>query len=118
MFNKTSFPMHYFFCNHYFWFKYLSYNLVTQTAAFKLGEKIDDPVSMYMNDMYTISANLAGLPAISHPIGFVENLPYGLQLIGPHFKELDLLNLTHQYQKVTDWHQAVPQLLQSSEGND
>ena len=90
----------------------------TQTAAFKLGEKIDDPVSMYMNDMYTISANLAGLPAISHPIGFVENLPYGLQLIAPHFKELDLLNLTHQYQKVTDWHQAVPQLLQSSEGND
>ena len=90
----------------------------TQTAAFKLGEKIDDPVSMYMNDMYTISANLAGLPAISHPIGFVENLPYGLQLIAPHFKELDLLSLTHQYQKVTDWHQAVPRLLQSSEGND
>jgi aspartyl-tRNA(Asn)/glutamyl-tRNA(Gln) amidotransferase subunit A len=90
----------------------------TQTAAFKLGEKIDDPVSMYMNDIYTISANLAGLPAISHPIGFVEDLPYGLQLIAPHFKELNLLNLTHQYQKVTDWHQAMPRLLKSSEDND
>ena len=90
----------------------------TQTAAFKLGEKIDDPVSMYMNDIYTISANLAGLPAISHPIGFVDDLPYGLQLIAPHFKELNLLNLTHQYQKVTDWHQAMPRLLKSSEDND
>ena len=88
----------------------------TQTAAFKLGEKIDDPVSMYMNDMYTISANLAGLPAISHPIGFVENLPYGLQLIAPHFKELDLLSLTHQYQKVTDWHQAVPRAVTEFRG--
>ena len=90
----------------------------TQTAAFKLGEKVDDPVSMYMNDIYTISSNLAGLPAISHPIGFFEGLPYGLQLIAPHFKELDLLNLTHQYQKETDWHQIMPKISMSKESNN
>jgi aspartyl-tRNA(Asn)/glutamyl-tRNA(Gln) amidotransferase subunit A len=90
----------------------------TQTSAFKLGEKVDDPVSMYMNDIYTISSNLAGLPAISHPIGFVEGLPYGLQLIAPHFKEHHLLSLTHQYQKVTDWHQITPKLSMSSESNN
>ena len=90
----------------------------TQTSAFKLGEKVNDPVSMYMNDIYTISSNLAGLPAISHPIGFVKDLPYGLQLIAPHFKEHDLLNLTHQYQKVTDWHQITPKLPMNSESNN
>ena len=80
----------------------------TQTPAFKIGEKIDDPVTMYMNDIYTISANLAGLPAISHPCGFVKNLPFGLQIIAPHFAETELLNLTHLFQQETDWHQKQP----------
>ena len=80
----------------------------TQTPAFKIGEKIDDPVTMYMNDIYTISANLAGLPAISHPCGFVQNLPFGLQIIAPHFAEGELLNLTHLFQQKTDWHQKQP----------
>ena len=82
----------------------------TQQSAFKLGEKVDDPVSMYMNDIYTISSNLSGVPAISHPIGFVEKLPFGLQIIAPHFKEHDLLNVTHRYQMATDWHLQIPEM--------
>ncbi|MEC9064657.1 MAG: amidase family protein, partial [Pseudomonadota bacterium] len=82
----------------------------TQQSAFKLGEKVDDPVSMYMNDIYTISSNLSGVPAISHPIGFVENLPFGLQIIAPHFKEHDLMNITHRYQMETDWHLQIPDI--------
>jgi len=83
----------------------------TQTSAFKLGEKIDDPVSMYMNDIYTISSNLSGLPAISHPIGFADNLPYGMQIISPHFQEHQLLNFTHKYQLETDWHLQQPEMI-------
>ena len=82
----------------------------TQQSAFKLGEKVDDPVSMYMNDIYTISSNLSGVPAISHPIGFVEKLPFGLQIIAPHFKEHDLLNISHRYQMATDWHLQTPEM--------
>ena len=80
----------------------------TQQSAFKLGDKLDDPVSMYMNDIYTISSNLSGVPAISHPIGFVDNLPFGMQVIAPHFMEHDLLNIVHQYQVATDWHLQIP----------
>ena len=80
----------------------------TQQSAFKLGEKVDDPVSMYMNDIYTISSNLSGVPAISHPIGFVDDLPFGMQVIAPHFMEHDLLNIVHKYQMVTDWHLQIP----------
>ena len=83
----------------------------TQTSAFKLGEKIDDPVSMYMNDIYTISSNLSGLPAISHPIGFADNLPFGMQIISPHFQEQQLLNFTHKYQLETDWHLQQPEMI-------
>lgn len=83
----------------------------TQTSAFKLGEKIDDPVSMYMNDIYTISANLSGLPAISHPIGFADSLPFGMQIISPHFHEHQLLNFTHKYQLETDWHLQEPDII-------
>jgi len=83
----------------------------TQTSAFRLGEKIDDPVSMYMNDIYTISSNLSGLPAISHPIGFADNLPYGMQIISPHFQEHQLLNFTHKYQLETDWHLQQPEMI-------
>lgn len=76
--------------------------------AFKLGEKATDPVSMYLSDIYTIPANLAGLPAISMPAGFIDGLPVGAQLIGKHFAESLLLNAAHQYQKQTDWHRQMP----------
>lgn len=77
--------------------------------AFKLGEKTADPISMYLSDVYTIAVNLAGLPAISLPAGFVNQLPIGLQLIGPSFGEAKLLNVAHWYQKATDWHKQVPE---------
>jgi len=80
----------------------------TPTPAFRLGEKTDDPVQMYLNDIYTIGVNLAGLPGISVPCGFADALPVGLQLIGPHFGEATVLNFAHQYQQATDWHQRVP----------
>jgi aspartyl-tRNA(Asn)/glutamyl-tRNA(Gln) amidotransferase subunit A len=78
------------------------------STAFRLGEKADDPVSMYLSDIYTIAANLAGLPAMSIPAGFVEGLPVGLHLIGNYFAEGQLLNAGHQYQQVTDWHTRCP----------
>ena len=78
------------------------------TPAFPLGAKLDDPVAMYLNDIYTIAANLAGLPALSHPVAPVAGLPVGVQLIGDHFQEGRLLNLAHRFQCVTDWHRAVP----------
>jgi aspartyl-tRNA(Asn)/glutamyl-tRNA(Gln) amidotransferase subunit A len=81
----------------------------TPTPAFELGAKTSDPVKMYLNDIYTIGANLAGLPAISIPCGFSEQLPVGLQLIGPHFSEERLLNVAHRYQLETDWHTQVPE---------
>ncbi len=84
----------------------------TTAAAFKLNEKINDPISMYFSDIYTVSANLAGLPAISIPAGFVKQLPVGMQLIGNYFTESRLLNIAHQYQKMTDWHQQVPREFQ------
>lgn len=78
------------------------------TAAFRLGEKTADPVQMYLNDIYTIAVNLAGLPGISVPCGFAGELPVGLQLIGPAFAESAVLNFAHQYQRVTDWHLRLP----------
>jgi aspartyl-tRNA(Asn)/glutamyl-tRNA(Gln) amidotransferase subunit A len=79
------------------------------TAAFNLGEKADDPVTMYLSDIYTIAVNLAGLPAISIPAGFVGKRPVGLQVIGNYFDEPRLLNVAHQYQQVTDWHRRAPE---------
>jgi aspartyl-tRNA(Asn)/glutamyl-tRNA(Gln) amidotransferase subunit A len=79
------------------------------TSAFALGEKTDDPITMYLNDIYTIGANLAGLPGISVPCGFSEDLPVGLQLVGPHFAEETVLHCAHQYQLLTDWHQRCPE---------
>jgi aspartyl-tRNA(Asn)/glutamyl-tRNA(Gln) amidotransferase subunit A len=76
----------------------------TPSPAFKLGERTADPVSMYYSDAYTVSVNLAGLPAISVPSGFAEGLPLGMQLIGNRFTEALLLQVAHQYQQVTDWH--------------
>jgi aspartyl-tRNA(Asn)/glutamyl-tRNA(Gln) amidotransferase subunit A len=77
-------------------------------AAFRLGEKADDPVGMYLSDIYTIAANLAGLPALSIPAGFVDGMPVGLHLVGNYFAEGRLLNAGHQYQQVTDWHTRCP----------
>ncbi|MHB1949697.1 MAG: Asp-tRNA(Asn)/Glu-tRNA(Gln) amidotransferase subunit GatA [Gammaproteobacteria bacterium] len=81
----------------------------TPTPAFKLGEKADDPISMYLSDIYTIAVNLAGLPGMSIPAGFVKGLPVGMQLIGNLFDEARLLNIAHSYQKVTDWHTKIPE---------
>jgi aspartyl-tRNA(Asn)/glutamyl-tRNA(Gln) amidotransferase subunit A len=78
------------------------------TVAFNLGEKVDDPITMYLSDIYTIAVNLAGLPALSLPVGFVGQRPVGLQLIGDYFAEDRLLNAAHRYQQVTDWHARAP----------
>jgi aspartyl-tRNA(Asn)/glutamyl-tRNA(Gln) amidotransferase subunit A len=75
------------------------------STAFKLGEKAADPVQMYLSDIYTIAVNLAGLPGMSVPCGFVGGLPVGLQLIGNYFAEGQLLNVAYRYQQATDWHQ-------------
>ena len=77
---------------------------VTPYPAFKLGEKLDDPLQMYLADIYTISANLAGIPAISIPCGFAEGLPIGLQLTGKHFDEASLITVGHKFQQATDFH--------------
>ena len=88
----------------------------TPTPAFRLGEKTADPVQMYLNDIYTIAVNLAGLPAISVPCGFVDGLPVGLQLMGPAFGESLVLNFAHQYQQATDWHTREPDLDRTTAG--
>lgn len=78
-------------------------------TAFRFGENSDDPVAMYLNDIYTISVNLAGLPGMSIPAGINNKLPVGLQLIGQYFNEAKLLNVAHRYQQVTDWHTQKPE---------
>jgi aspartyl-tRNA(Asn)/glutamyl-tRNA(Gln) amidotransferase subunit A len=80
----------------------------TPHPAFKLGEKSSDPVSMYMEDIFTLSLNLAGLPGISIPCGQTQGLPVGLQIIGNYFAESKLLNVAHQFQQATDWHKQIP----------
>ncbi|AZZ90840.1 Asp-tRNA(Asn)/Glu-tRNA(Gln) amidotransferase subunit GatA [Hahella sp. KA22] len=82
----------------------------TPDVAFKLGEKTSDPVQMYLEDIFTIPASLAGLPALGLPCGFKGGLPVGMQLIGNYFTESRLLNLGHQYQLNTDWHKRSPAL--------
>lgn len=79
------------------------------TVAFDLGEKSSDPVQMYLSDAYTISVNLAGLPGMSIPVGFGnKNRPVGLHIVGNYFTEAQMLNVAHQYQRVTDWHMQMP----------
>jgi aspartyl-tRNA(Asn)/glutamyl-tRNA(Gln) amidotransferase subunit A len=80
----------------------------TPGPAFALGAKSDDPVAMYLEDVYTLAVNLAGLPGMSVPAGFVDGKPVGMQLIGRHFDEARLLNVAHRFQQVTDWHQRRP----------
>ncbi len=78
------------------------------STAFKTGEKSDNPVEMYLQDIYTIATNLAGLPGMSIPAGFSHGLPVGLQIIGNYFDEARMLNVGHAYQQVTDWHMQMP----------
>jgi aspartyl-tRNA(Asn)/glutamyl-tRNA(Gln) amidotransferase subunit A len=85
---------------------------VSPTTAFKIGEKIDDPLKMYLSDIYTIAANLAGVPAISIPCGFDEkNLPIGLQILSPAFTEDKLLRIARMFEKRTDWHTRKPPII-------
>jgi len=84
------------------------------TVAFRVGEKVADPVTMYLNDIYTIGVNLAGVPAMSIPCGFGRGgLPVGLQLIGDYFAEARLLNVAHRFQRATDWHLRTPAMAQA-----
>jgi aspartyl-tRNA(Asn)/glutamyl-tRNA(Gln) amidotransferase subunit A len=79
------------------------------TTAFRIGEKAGDPVQMYLSDIFTIAVNLAGLPGMSIPCGFGSGgLPVGLQIIGDYFSEAKMLNVAHQYQLATDWHERAP----------
>jgi aspartyl-tRNA(Asn)/glutamyl-tRNA(Gln) amidotransferase subunit A len=80
------------------------------TAAFKLGEKTDDPLQMYLNDIFTIPANLVGLPGMSQPCGFTSDpkLPIGLQLLAPAFEEAKMLRAAHAYERATEWRRARP----------
>ena len=80
----------------------------TPGTAFGIGEKADDPVQMYLSDIYTIAVNLAGLPGLSLPCGFDSGLPVGLQLIGDYFGEARLLDAAHRFQQLTDWHRRAP----------
>jgi aspartyl-tRNA(Asn)/glutamyl-tRNA(Gln) amidotransferase subunit A len=82
------------------------------TPAFELGAKTDDPITMYLNDIYTIGANLAGLPGLSVPCGFVDGLPVGLHLVGHHFAEQTLLNCAYSHELETDWHAQCPEAFQ------
>ncbi|MBT3436939.1 MAG: Asp-tRNA(Asn)/Glu-tRNA(Gln) amidotransferase subunit GatA [Oceanospirillaceae bacterium] len=81
---------------------------VAPTPAFDLGSNTKDPVAMYLEDIYTLSANMAGIPAMSTPAGFVNGRPVGLHIMGNYFAEAKLLNIAHQYQQVTDWHLQTP----------
>jgi len=81
---------------------------VTPGPAFALGNLTNDPVKMYQQDIYTVPASLAGLPAASIPCGFIEGLPVGMQLIAPHYHEVPMLELAHQYQTLSDWHLQLP----------
>ncbi|MFP4251648.1 MAG: amidase family protein, partial [Guyparkeria sp.] len=83
---------------------------VTPTPAFDRGAHSGDPAKMYLEDIFTIPVNLAGLPGMSVPAGFVGGRPVGLQLIGRHFDEAGLLNVAHQYQQRVDWHTRMPSL--------
>ena len=78
------------------------------STAFKFGAKTADPVAMYLEDIYTIAVNLAGLPAMSLPAGQLDNMPIGMQLVGNYFAEQKLLNVAHQFQLATQWHTSTP----------
>jgi aspartyl-tRNA(Asn)/glutamyl-tRNA(Gln) amidotransferase subunit A len=86
----------------------------TPATAFNIGEKTDDPIAMYLSDIFTIAVNLAGIPAMSIPVGFADTtsgkaMPVGMQIMGNYFAEAKLLNVAHQYQLQTDWHKQIPE---------
>jgi aspartyl-tRNA(Asn)/glutamyl-tRNA(Gln) amidotransferase subunit A len=84
---------------------------VAPTTAFKIGEHTNDPLAMYLEDIFTLPTNLAGVPGLAFPVGFDhQGLPVGMQLMGPHFKEENLLKLVHAYQMCTEWHKVMPDL--------
>jgi len=83
---------------------------VSPTPPFKLGEKIDDPLKMYLSDVYTVTANLVGIPGLAIPAGFVNNLPVGIQILGPQFSEELLFQVGYAYEQATKWHQRRPKL--------
>jgi len=85
------------------------------STAFRIGANVDDPVQMYLNDIYTVAANLAGAPAMSIPCGFDRSgLPIGLQMQGPYFAEARMLDIAHRFQQATDWHQRAPTLAENT----
>ena len=87
--------------------------LVTSTSptvAFRLGEKTEDPVQMYLSDVYTVPVNVAGLPSISVPCGLADRLPVGMQMIGPSLSESALLRIAYAYEQATSWQKRRPQL--------
>lgn len=83
---------------------------VSPTLPWKLGERVNDPLKMYLSDIFTVTANLAGIPGLSLPIGFVQGLPVGMQILGPHFSESLLFNLGHQYEIKHEWNKEMPKL--------
>ena len=87
---------------------------VAPTTAFGIGAKTDDPIAMYLEDIYTLSINLAGIPAMSIPAGFAEGMPVGLQIMGNYFAEAKLLNVAHKFQQTTDWHTKNPSLAEGA----
>jgi len=80
------------------------------TVPFKIGEKVDDPMQMYLSDVCTLPINIAGVPAISIPAGFADGLPIGMQIIGKPFSEETILKIAHAYQQATDWHKRRPNI--------
>ena len=80
------------------------------TVAFTIGDKANDPLAMYLNDIYTVPGNLAGIPGVSIPCGFANGLPIGLQILGKHFNEAGILRVAHAYQSATSWHKQHPRL--------
>jgi aspartyl-tRNA(Asn)/glutamyl-tRNA(Gln) amidotransferase subunit A len=79
-------------------------------VPFKIGEKMDDPLQMYLSDVCTLPINIAGLPAISVPAGFANELPIGMQIIGKPFDEETILKIAHAYQQATEWHKRRPNI--------
>ena len=82
----------------------------TPDVAFKIGEKSSDPIQMYLSDIFTVSVNMAGVPAISVPCGFVNNLPVGAQFIGKPFDEETLLKVSHYYERLNDFYKQFPSI--------
>ena len=83
---------------------------VSPTTAWNIGEKVDDPLTMYLSDIYTVPASLAGIPGLSVPCGFVDGLPVGLQILGKYMDEETILNVGEVYEQATQWHKRKPEL--------